>query len=321
VLMRHGTHKATQIRIAQMPLAILGGFLGRSSSIGSQLAQLGIGLGVNSILLKNSRGAESQSDEIGTYILYRAGYDPYAMARFFEIIEKKYPQRTIEFFASHPNPENRVKKVDAFIPQLGPARAAEPDSLEFQAVKKRLLAMPVPPKGKPAPGASPSPAAPPAPPSNRVVNYRGNGFAVNYPDNWQVQASEDGVTLAPPGAVVTGPQGGTSQAYGAAVTRHVPPKQKGWGLIEATQQLIDSMRRSNPNLRVVSQTSMRIRRRPAVSTLLENDSPLQGQKETDQLVTVRGGDALIAVMFVAPQAAWDAYRPTFAAMLKSFELR
>lgn len=146
VVMRHGTHQASEVMLAQAPLAILAGFLGQSSSLASQLAQLGLGFTVNSILLKNSRSMEAQADEVGTYILYQAGYDPYAMARFFEIIEKKYPQQTLEFFSDHPNPGNRIQAVDEEIPKLGPAKHWKTDSPEFEAVKKRLEALPPPPK-------------------------------------------------------------------------------------------------------------------------------------------------------------------------------
>jgi Zn-dependent protease with chaperone function len=320
VTMRHGTHQATQMMIAQMPLAILGGVLGRGSSVTGQLAQLGISFGVNSMLLKNSRSAEEQADQVGTYTLYQAGYDPKAMAQFFEIIEKKYPQRTIQFFSDHPNPENRIKKVDELIPQLGSPRAGKTDSPEFQVAKRKLLAMPAAPKAKAGPAAAPSAPAPPPAPSSHLVKYQGAGFVIAYPDNWELQKGQDGVTLAPPGGLLTGAQGEWAQAYGASITQYVPP-EKGWGLIDGTQQLIESLRQSNPNLRVVKQSSLKIKRQPALSTLLENDSPLEGQKETDHLVTLRAGNAMLAVMFVAPQSAVDAYRATFDAMLKSLEPR
>jgi hypothetical protein len=48
---------------------------------------------------------------------------------------------------------------------------------------------------------------------------------------------------------------------------------------------------------------------------------LQGKKEIDHLITVRGKNAIISVIFVAPQSAFDSYQPTFDAMLKSLELR
>lgn len=157
VVLRHGTHQASQLMLAQMPLAILGGMLGQSSSLVNQLAQMGISFGENSLLLHYSRKAETQADEVGTYVLYHSGYNPQAMAQFFQIIEQKYPQRTIQFFSDHPIPENRIRKVDLEIPQLGPplAGGGKTDSAEFQATKKRLLSMPPPPKAKSGPPASP----------------------------------------------------------------------------------------------------------------------------------------------------------------------
>ena len=59
VVMRHGTHIASQAVLAQGGMAVLAGILGQSNSLGSQLAQLGLGLGVDSLLLKNSRTLES----------------------------------------------------------------------------------------------------------------------------------------------------------------------------------------------------------------------------------------------------------------------
>ena len=146
VVMRHGTHQASEIMLAQAPISILMGLLGQSSSLLGQLAQAGLSFGVNSILLRNSRAAESQADEVGTYILYQAGYDPYGMAQFFHIIEQKYPQQTIQFFSDHPNPGNRIKAVDDEIPMLGPKKDWKKDSPEFEAVKQKLQQMPPPPK-------------------------------------------------------------------------------------------------------------------------------------------------------------------------------
>jgi predicted Zn-dependent protease len=149
VVLRHGTHQASETMLVQAPLAILGGFLGQSGSLMSQLAQYGIGFGVQSIMLRNSRSMEAQADSVGTYVLYQAGYDPHAMAQFFQIIEQKYPQRTIQFFSNHPNPGNRINAVDEEIPQLGPPKTWTTDTPRFQAVKKRLLSLPPAPKPKP----------------------------------------------------------------------------------------------------------------------------------------------------------------------------
>jgi Zn-dependent protease with chaperone function len=316
VVMRHGTNRASQAMLAQMPLAILGGFLGQGGSLTGQLAQLGIGFGLNSILLRNSRTAESQSDQVGAYILYHSGYDPTAMTEFFEIIQKKHPQRGIEFFASHPNPENRIKRVDGFIPQLGPAKEGRRDSPAFQTIKKKTLALPPPPKGKPA-AAGGAPAGPPAP-STRLVRYSDERFSLAFPDNWQTQSNAEGIVLAPSGGILRTPSGGAAQAYGAQVFRHAT---RASGLRAATNEILESLRKSNPNLRVVSQTNARVSGRAAIATVLENDSPLGGQKETDHLITVGARDGVLAVVFVAPQSAFESYRPTFSAMLRSLEIR
>jgi len=149
VILRHGTHQASETMLVQAPLAILGGFFGQSGSLMSKLAQYGIGFGVQSIMLRNSRSMEAQADSVGTYVLYQSGYDPHAMAQFFQIIEQKYPQQTIQFLSDHPNPGNRIKAVDEEIPELGPPKTWTTDSPRFQAVKKHLLSLPAAPKPKP----------------------------------------------------------------------------------------------------------------------------------------------------------------------------
>jgi len=323
VVMRHGTHEISQALLAQAPLAILGGILGQTGSITAQLAEMGLGLGVNSILLKNSRSAESQADEVGTYILYQAGYDPHAMARFFEIIQKKYPEKTIQFFSDHPVPENRIKAVDSEIPLLGPAKEWKTNSPEFEATKERLLSLPAPPTTTPAPPPSARSSGPPPLPSSRFIRFEGKGFAIDYPDNWQVQQNEDAVALIPLGGIVEEAESGTAQAYGTSISRFQPSSSRrgNWGLIDATQELLDTMRLSNPNLRVIKQDGLKLEGRPALSTLLETDSPLQGQKERDLLVTTRQSDSLFSLIFIAPESLFDAYKPTFDAMLESLELR
>jgi hypothetical protein len=319
VVMRHGTHMASQAMLAEAPLAILNGILGQSGSLTSQLAQLGLGLGLNSLLLKNSRTAESQADEVGTYILYQAGYDPRAMVQFFQIIERKYPQRTVQFFSDHPNPENRIQDVDAEIAKLGPPRGAKTDTPEFETNKQRLAALAPPSELKGTPKIS-AQQKPPPPPSDHLIDYDGKTYTLSYPDNWQVQQSEDSVALFPPGGMVTGPEGETAQAYGASVTLY-QPQQGNWGLLDATQELVESMQQSNPQLHIVQQTGLNLHGSPALSTLLKNASPVEGQGETDHLVTVRQGDYVLALIFIAPDRAFETYAPTFDKMVQSFALR
>ncbi len=322
VVMRHGTHQASEIMLAQAPLALLSGFLGRNSSLASQLAQIGLSFGVNSILLKNSRSMEAQADQVGTYILYRAGYDPYGMAHFFQIIEKKDPQRTIEFFSDHPNPGNRIQAVDREVPMLGPAKEWKTDSPEFQAIKQRLESLPPSPKPQAA-AVEQSPAAGPPPlPSSRMVEYQGDGFSILYPDNWTVEANDVSITMAPPGGRITGADGVEAQAYGASISVY-RPREGGvdWGLVNATKRLIESLRKSNSGLRVLEQKGFSLHGQAALSTWLENDSPLRGRMESDRLITLRKESSLLALIFIVPKNELPAYSPTFDKMVDTFQIR
>ena len=125
VALRHGTNQASKASAAQLPLAILGGVIG-SDSTKAALTQLGASFAVNSILLKYSRTAETQADVMGTQILYDAGYDPRAMAQFFQKIEadQRKGGGAVEFFSNHPSPDNRIERVNEEVNLLGgsPAR-------------------------------------------------------------------------------------------------------------------------------------------------------------------------------------------------------
>ncbi len=318
VVMRHGTHIASQAILAQGGVAIFTSIFGQSGSLTSQLAQLGLGLGVNSLLLKNSRSAETQADEVGTYILFEAGYDPRAMAQFFQIIARKYPQRTLQFFSDHPNPENRIHDVDAEIAQLGPLRGTKTDSPEFEGVKQRLALLAAPAQQNDTPKIDAKRQPPPLPSENLIL-YDGKIFSLDYPDNWRAERGEDTVTLFPPGGMVTGAEGETAQAYGVEVSVYIP-RQGSWGLVDATQELLESLRQANPQMHVLQQTGMNLRGNPALSTVLQNDSPIEGLKETDHLVTVRQGDSVLTFMFVAPAGTFESYAPTFDKMLQSINL-
>src|SRR5258705_8892547 len=68
IVQRHGTRAASKQMAAQLPLAILGGVMGRGAL--SQMAQMGLSFGVGSYFLKNSRKAESEADLLGADIMY-----------------------------------------------------------------------------------------------------------------------------------------------------------------------------------------------------------------------------------------------------------
>jgi Zn-dependent protease with chaperone function len=326
VVMRHGTHMASQMAIAQGGLALLGGLLGQSSGALTDFAQLGISFGVNSILLHNSRGAESQADEVGIYVLYHAGYDPHAMAQFFQIIEKKYPQRTIQFFSDHPVPENRIKDVDAEIPQLGPPLpgVGETDSPEFQAVKKKLLGMLPPPKAKAAPS-QPQPGGNPSisevMPSGNFRRYEQSVFTVSYPDNWQVFAGTNaGATIAPQAGV-----SGNTVSYGVIVSQYQPGSGK--SLDAAFNQLIINLQQQDANVKPTGRIEKtRVNGVAARAVELSGLSPLRDASgkplsERDRLVALRRSDgSLLYLVFIAPERDYARLATTYNQMLQSLQV-
>ncbi|MDE3136732.1 MAG: M48 family metalloprotease [Acidobacteriota bacterium] len=147
VALRHGTSQASKAYIAEIPAALLSGWLGNNSGLGSAIVQMTTGFVMNSVFLKYSREDESQADVLGTQILYDSGYDPRALARFFEMIQAKSKSQPIEFFSDHPNPEHRVERVMEEVDKLGgPESGYKEDSRQFHEIQKYVDKLPPPPK-------------------------------------------------------------------------------------------------------------------------------------------------------------------------------
>lgn len=63
-------------------------------------------------LLKNGRGDELESDELGVYFMLEAGYNPEEMIGVMKILKDAAgPNRVPEFQSTHPDPENRIEKI------------------------------------------------------------------------------------------------------------------------------------------------------------------------------------------------------------------
>ncbi len=154
VALRHGTNQATKAQYAQLGTGILGiagGIFGGTAGA----AAAGVGqFAAGSVLLKYSRGAETQADVMGTQVLYDAGYDPRAMAAFFEKLgAESAGKNPPEFFSDHPNPDHRIDRVDQEVEKLGGVQeGAKRDSPEFKAIKKEVAALPAPVKKQPTAG-------------------------------------------------------------------------------------------------------------------------------------------------------------------------
>jgi beta-barrel assembly-enhancing protease len=133
VILRHGTNQASKSRLIELP-ALLGSQMAGGSMVG-KLAQVGIGLGAGSVLLKFSRSAESQADLMGSHLMAEAGYNPIEMARFFEKLNAEGGSRAPQFFSDHPNPDNREKAIEQEVQRL-PQQNYGYETGEFQRMKQ-----------------------------------------------------------------------------------------------------------------------------------------------------------------------------------------
>ena len=317
VVLRHGTNQVTKAQLAQAPLSILGGVLG-NKGIAQILSQVG-GFAANSILLRYSRDAESEADLVGTQILYDLGYDPKAMAQFFDKLAKEHKgSQTEQFFSNHPIPENRIIKVNDEIRRIG-ALPPNPrtDSADFQEVKKIMLSLPAPkPAPKPASTNTGDKSAKPPLPSTRLVDLQVAGLRLRHPDNWKPNVHGTNITLAPDGAITS--QG--ALAYGMIIDVFKP--QGARNIDQATTQLLDDLKKGNPQMKVVrSRVQTRVDGQPAYLTEISNASPAGGE-ETDVVISVLRSDTeLLYFIQVAPSQEFARYQAAFRAVMESVRLR
>lgn len=321
VALRHGTNQASKANLIGLGAMLGGGLVG--GSLSGQLAQLGIGFGANSVLLKFSRSAERDADILGVRIMSHAGYNPIEMARFFEKLEAETGRRSgvAEFFSSHPNPGNRMKRVEEEIRYL-PRRTYDADTGQLPRIQSILRGLTPPPKkqppkaegGRPAEGPAPAPRVEPA---ARFRQFQGREFSLSYPENWQAQASPNSseVSFAPPGGVVQ------SGAIGlGAIANLRPLAGSGLDLERATENLIQEFRRANPSLRDSGRRRrLRVDGSEALAATLESASPFGGT-EVDLLVTVAHPRGLYYMIFVAPQQQYAQHQAVFERMLASVRL-
>jgi len=324
VALRHGTNQATKAQAAQAGVGIFGALFGGSTG-GALLTQLG-SFTAGGVLLRYSRGAETQADVMGTQVLYDSGYDPRAMAQFFEKLNKETKGKNPpEFLSDHPNPDHRVERVDEEIEKLGgPPPNARRDSAEFEAVKREVMALPVVAKTVPRTAAprGGDPIQAPAAPSGSMAAYQNAGLTLKYPDNWkQFGGDDNGVVFGPEGGVVNDGSGHGALAYGLTVGT-----VKGQGtdvdaLESATKQIISELQQTNPNMKVTrAAQNVKLNEQPGMAAYLSNDSPGGGQ-ETDWLITVARPQGMVYFVCTAPVAEFEGYRKACGAVLDSVRFR
>ena len=90
-------------------------FQAMGASVGGDMGALIQGIGQNT-LLKNGRGDELESDDLGVLLMMQSGYDPYELIEVMKILKAAAgPNRLPEFQSTHPDPENRIQKIEESI--------------------------------------------------------------------------------------------------------------------------------------------------------------------------------------------------------------
>lgn len=85
------------------------------ASVGADMGGLVSGIGQQT-LLKNGRGDELESDDLGVLFMINSGYNPKEMIGVMQILkEAAGPNRVPEFQSTHPDPDNRMEKIQESI--------------------------------------------------------------------------------------------------------------------------------------------------------------------------------------------------------------
>ncbi len=118
----HGNERMTQGLIQSGVLSVTDLALQSFSKMdnatrATTLEALGLASQIGAIL-PFSRAHESEADEIGLRYLIRAGYDPHEAPKLWARMATAGGERPPEFLSTHPDPENRSKRLEELIPRL-----------------------------------------------------------------------------------------------------------------------------------------------------------------------------------------------------------
>lgn len=321
IALRHGTNQATKQNLIALPALLASAVLGRGGLLG-QLAQAGIGLGADSVLLKFSRTNEEEADYNGVEMMSDAGYNPIELARFFEKLQAQAGQgssRISQFLSDHPNPGNRTAAIEDEIRYL-PQRSYTADTGQFARMKAVTTHLAPASKLR---AASADAEHPLARPIGSFRRFDGQSFSLSYPDNWQAIAGDnaDAVTIAPSDGIVQGENGDSAVGYGLMVSTYAP--HGGVQLERDTEALIRDLESRNVEMRVTKPArEIDVGGERGLLTTLNSRSPFAGEEhEVDVLLTVARPRGLFYAVFISPGSEYVRTEGTFENIVQSFHFR
>jgi Zn-dependent protease with chaperone function len=161
-------------------------------------------------------------------------------------------------------------------------------------------------------------------PSQQMVVADLGPMKIRRPDNWPVTLPEQQgqfVTIAPKAGITSAGVG-----YGVLLNGTPAPAQR-MSIDEMNDQMIKVLQQNNQLQQLDKPAAVMIGGIEGRSTLFDSASPIpdasgQPQKERDWLVTVPVKDgSMIFMIFVATEADFGRFQPTFDAMAKSVQLK
>jgi Zn-dependent protease with chaperone function len=358
--LRHGTHQASKAYLGQAGLGILGGLLGKNGGNTSQIVNAVGGLGLNAVFLKFSRDAEYQADQLGAEIMAGAGYNPVAMANFFELLRSEQgrdPGKVERFFSDHPPSADREARIREQAGSLKLARSQDVGGFDRTRADLRRLS--------PAPSRVAQVLEEPRSqddrnqgrgqydvrvdqPSSRFQRFdqRNGLFTIEHPDNWRAYASDSGyaVSMAPDGGVVDTGNGQQAMLYGVIVNHYAPfegytdrqqeSQQRNYApfedtdrwrgsLEDATDDLVRQIIRTNSYLQAQDGQARReqIDEASSYSVVLSGRSPVTGQAEQVTVVTRGLPDGhVLYALCIVPGSGYGSMAGTFAHMLRTLKV-
>ena len=160
-------------------------------------------------------------------------------------------------------------------------------------------------------------------PSGKWQTLDSASFSVQYPDNWQAtEKAGNSATIAPPNGVAATTNGDSAVIYGVIIDGFQP--QQGSDLAASTNQLIASIQQGNSGLKATTGIDdVRVNQRAGKSVeFVNNGASAGGAAERDWLVTIARNDGSVSyVVFVAPQKDFEALRPTYEQILRTFRVK
>ena len=313
---------------------ILGSMIG---GVGGAVAQIGGQMGAGLLSMRYSRGDEAQADAVGAIIMYKAGYDPHYLAKFFQKLEEQGGAGGPQFLSDHPNPGNRYAAIDKEVADW-PGRTYHNDSSQFQQAKasarntRLYTAQEIAQMQKSGQIHNANmPAGVPQDtmgnvsraevmPSGQFQTLNAQAFSIDYPSNWRPMQDQQsgGVTIAP----ASGASAQGSVAYGVVIGSAAPQANS---LDDAVNQLVQGLTQQNQGMRQAGQLqNIRVNGVTGRAVDLIGLSPIaEGGKhieEHDWLVALPAQQGLVYLVFVAPERDFGQLKGTYQDMLRTFRM-